>query len=180
MTEITQPLNDFFNLPPETEPVVDDEPIITAEKVKVPKIKREELLTEAKSVYSSLSTAEKVDFALPTVTGLEQHDTEMDNIRHRAIKSFEDMMSLGGNVSDMYAGKIYEVGSQMLKTAMDAMNSKTDKKLRLIELQLKKLKAEQAETAQSPSETKSSNTEFDRNELLSHIVTYSSTFTPDK
>jgi hypothetical protein len=103
-------MEDFFNLPP-TPTEVEEE---------LPTKSREELLIEASSICSSMSTAEKVDFALPTVVGLEAHDNDMDDIAKKAILTFNDLIALGGNVPDMHAGKIYEVAGQMLKTALDA------------------------------------------------------------
>ena len=128
-------------------------------------------MVDAKEIYSSLSTAEKVDFALPTVVGLDAHDDDMDTIAKKAIRTFEDLISLGSNVPDMHAGKIYEVAGQMLKTALEAKNAKADKKLRMIELQLKKVRAEQIDLDQGNGERRSaSGVEFDRNDLLKHIV----------
>ncbi len=132
---------------------------------------REELMIEASAISSAITTAEKVDFALPTVIGLDAHDNEMDDIARKAVNTFNDLISLGGNVPDMHAGKIYEVAGQMLKTALDAKNSKADKKLKMIELQLKKVRAEQIDfdLGQGPAKGNSAG-EFDRNELLKYIV----------
>lgn len=154
---MTKKLEEFFNLPPIENEVIIEKPVKT----------KEQLMVEAKEIYSSLSTTEKVDYALPTVTGLDSHDVEMDDIADRAVRTFEDLLALGGNVPDMHAGKIYEVAGQMLKTALEAKNAKADKKLRMIELQLKKLRAEQ--TDPDPTAQKSGG-EFDRNELLKYIV----------
>ena len=161
----TTKLEDFFNLSPaDDEPDADPKPVIS----------RDELFAEAKSIYSSLSTAEKVNCALPLVTGLEQHDTEMDVISAKATSAFEQLMNLGGNVADMHAGKIYEVAGQMLKTVLEANNSKADKKLKLIELQLKKIRSEQVDASlgDNTNGPGPSNNEFDRNELLKHLVSY--------
>jgi hypothetical protein len=137
----------------------------------LPSKTKEQLMVEAKEIYSSLSTAEKVDFALPTVVGLDSHDDEMDSIAAKAVRTFEDLISLGSNVPDMHAGKIYEVAGQMLKTALEAKNAKADKKLRMIELQLKKVRAEQIDLDQGNGERRSATgVEFDRNDLLKHIV----------
>ena len=132
---------------------------------------KNELIEDAKEIYSALTTAEKVDFALPTVQGLEIHDNEMDEISKKAMSTFEDLISLGNNVPDMHAGKIYEVANQMLTTALNARNSKADKKLKLIELQLKKIRSEQIdrEAGLGPKST-GSGAEFDRNDLLKHMV----------
>ncbi len=128
-------------------------------------------MADAQEIYSALTTAEKVDFALPTVVGLEVHDNEMNDIADKAMKTFEDLISLGGNVPDMHAGKIYEVANQMLTTALNAKNSKADKKLKLIELQLKKIRAEQIDRESgNGSNNNGVGTEFDRNDLLKYIV----------
>jgi len=153
-------LEEFFNLPPvEDIEVVEDIPTKT----------KEELFTEAQQIYSSLTTAEKVDYALPPVSGLDTHDNEMDDIAKKAITTFEDLVSLGTNVPDMHAGKIFEVAGQMLKTALEAKNAKADKKLRMIELQLKKSRLELLDDTESGNK-KSSNSEFDRNELMKYIA----------
>jgi hypothetical protein len=157
-------MEEFFNLPPTEETVVE---------IEQPSKSKDELMLEAKEIMSSLTTAEKVDCALPMVVGLEEHDHDMDNIHDKAIKTFEDLVSLGGNVPDMHSGKIYEVAGQMLKTALEAKNAKAEKKLRMIELQLKKIKAEQADGDQGNNKG-NSGTEFDRNDLLKYIVSANS------
>jgi hypothetical protein len=160
---VTKKLEDFFNLAPSVDE--DDEEDLFPIKT------TEELMVNAMQISSALSTAEKVDFALPTVIGLEVHDNEMDSIAKKAVDTFNDLISLGANVPDMHAGKIYEVAGQMLKTALDAKNSKADKKLKMIELQLKKVRAEQIDAEMGNGGQKSSSGgEFDRNELLKYIV----------
>lgn len=155
---MTKKMEEFFSVPPATDDVDDEKPPVKT---------KEQLMVEAKEIYSSLTTAEKVDYALPTVVGLDSHDEEMDSIADKAVRTFEDLIALGGNVPDMHAGKIYEVAGQMLKTALEAKNAKAEKKLRMIELQLKKIRAEQ--TDPDPSAAKGGG-EFDRNELLKFIV----------
>lgn len=157
---MTRPMEDFFNLSPSD-----------TQEEELPLRTKEELFQEAQQIYSSLTTAEKVDVALPTVTGLDTHDTEMDEIARKAVDTFNDLIALGGNVPDMHAGKIYEVAGQMLKTALEAKNAKAERKLKMIELQLKKVRAEQIDLDQGNGDRKnSSGGEFDRNELLKYIV----------
>jgi hypothetical protein len=167
---MTKKLEEFFNLPPSVTAVVEEE---------LPKKSTEQLMTEAREVFSALTTAERVDLALPTVTGLELHDSEMDEIATKAVKTFEDLIVLGGNVPDLHAGKIYEVAGQMLKTALDAKNAKAERKLKMIDLQLKKVRSEQIDLDQGNGDRKNSGGEFDRNELLKYIVS-SKTETSDK
>ena len=167
---MTKKLEEFFNLPPTVSTVVEEE---------LPKKSTEQLMTEAREVFSALTTAERVDLALPTVVGLELHDSEMDEIATKAVKTFEDLIVLGGNVPDLHAGKIYEVAGQMLKTALDAKNAKAERKLKMIDLQLKKVRSEQIDLDQGNGDRKNSGGEFDRNELLKYIVS-SKTETSDK
>lgn len=126
----------------------------------------EEHEAESASMLESLSTAEKLDNALTAVTGVDKHDSEMDEISGKALSSYEDLVELGKNVPPGQSGRIYEVAGQMLKHALDARNSKADKKIKLMELQLKKLKLEQDE-GNGDSEAKGD--QLDRNELLSLI-----------
>lgn len=159
---MTKKMEDFFNLPPSEEPEVEEE---------LPGKTREQLMIEASSISNALTTAEKVDFALPAVVGLDTHDNDMDDIAKKAVDTFNDLIALGGNVPDMHAGKIYEVAGQMLKTALDAKNAKAEKKLKMIELQLKKVRAEQIDIDQGNGDRKlATGGEFDRNELLKYIV----------
>lgn len=167
---MTKKMEEFFNLPPSVEEVEEE----------LPEKSKEQLMVEAREIYSALTTAEKVDYALPTVTGLDTHDSEMDDIARKAVKTFEDLIVLGGNVPDLHAGKIYEVAGQMLKTALEAKNAKAERKLKMIDLQLKKVRAEQIDIDQGNGERKTAGGgEFDRNELLKYIVS-NKTETSDK
>lgn len=167
---MTKKLEDFFNLPPSNK-TEEDEPVPHAT----------ELVADSPAAFSSLSTSEKVDFALTTVRGLEAHDDEMDDIAKKAVVVFNELIALGGNVPDMHAGKIYEVAGQMLKTALDAKNSKADKKLKMIELQLKKVRAEQIDfdLGQGPAKGVQGG-EFDRNDLLKYIISSNKSENSDK
>jgi hypothetical protein len=151
-------IDEFFNLPP-----------LPIEESKEVKLDKNDIMAEAKLIYSSLTTAEKIDNALTSVTGLDSTDTEMDDISSRALKTYGDLVSLGINASDMYAGKIFEVSGQMLKIALEAKIAKTDKKLRMIELQLKKARLEQT-VPDADRDPNKNMPEFDRNEILRHIV----------
>ena len=56
------------------------------------------------------------------------------------MQAYEDLMDLGMNVESRYSGRIFEVAGNMLKTNLDAKVAKLDKKLKMVELQLKKEK----------------------------------------
>ena len=168
---MTKKLEEFFNLPSSADDTTPD--VAEVSVVPVAELKQQ-LYDDARSAMSAMSamtTTEKVETALPLVSGLDSHDSEMESIAKKAIQTFEDLVSLGNNVPDMHAGKIYEVAGQMLKTAMEAHNAKAEKKLRMVELQLKKLRAEQIDLELGNGPAKTGNgVEFDRNELLRHIV----------
>ena len=101
----------------------------------------EEETVEAVSMnlIANLEEADKISAALPMVKGLgDSADKEFDDLARRARQSYEDLMDLGMNVEARYSGRIFEVAANMLKTAVDAKTAKVDKKLKMIELQLKK------------------------------------------
>lgn len=155
-------IEDFFNLPSGEEISNDNEDDTT-------ELTEENLLKEAEEIFTDLTMLERINIALPAVSDLDQHDRDMDDIANKAVKSFEDLISLGGNVPDVHAGKIYEVASTMLKTALDAKNAKAEKKLRIIELQLKKAKLDQFDDIDSGNGPTRSG-EFDRNQIMKYIV----------
>ena len=91
--------------------------------------------------FRNVSDFDKISAALPPVTGLgDLSDTEFDELAEKATAAYEDLMDLGMNVEARYSARLFEVASSMLKNAIDAKNAKVDKKLKMIELQLKKQK----------------------------------------
>jgi hypothetical protein len=87
---------------------------------------------------------DKISAALPQVKGLgDISDKEFDALADRATNAYDDLMDLGMNVEARYSGRIFEVAGTMLKNAIDAKAAKIDKKLKMIELQLKKQKIDQ-------------------------------------
>jgi hypothetical protein len=87
---------------------------------------------------------DKIAAALPQVKGLgDISDNEFDALAQRATDAYDDLMDLGMNVEARYSGRIFEVAGGMLKNAIDAKAAKIDKKLKMIELQLKKQKLDQ-------------------------------------
>jgi len=78
-------------------------------------------------------------------------------------------MDLGMNVEARYSGRIFEVAASMMRNAVDAKASKMEKKLKMVELQLKKRKLDQDTGGEEPIEAEGSII-FDRNELLKRIA----------
>lgn len=92
----------------------------------------------------SMDEFDKISSALPQVKGLgDASDSEFDALAQRATDAYDDLMDLGMNVDSRYSGRIFEVAGSMLKNAIDAKAAKIDKKLKMIELQLKKQKLDQ-------------------------------------
>jgi hypothetical protein len=81
---------------------------------------------------------DKVDAALPAVRGLDATDVEMDELSDMAKGSYKDLMDLGMQVDSRFASEIFGVASNMLGHAITAKTAKLDKKLRMIDLQMKK------------------------------------------
>ena len=91
--------------------------------------------------FRDIAEFDKIAAALPSVKGLgDKADAELEDIAQRALQSYEDLMDLGMNVESRYSGRVFEVAGSMLKTSLDAKVAKMDKKLKMIELQLKKEK----------------------------------------
>ena len=67
-------------------------------------------------------------------------DDELNEVAGKAMQAYDDLMDLGMNVESRYSGRVFEVAGTMLKTTLDAKVAKLDKKLKMIDLQLKKEK----------------------------------------
>jgi len=126
-----------------------------------------EAIEHATEIVTALSAAEKVDHALTTVAGLNEHDTEMDEIAKEALESYMELKELGMNMADSHSGRIMEVAATMLKTALEARDAKVNRKLKTIDLQLRKLKVDKAggeETVGAPD-----GMPYDRNQLIESL-----------
>jgi len=88
-------------------------------------------------------TIDKIDLALPGVRGLEANDTEMDSLSKMATDSYDELMTLGMQVDSRFASEIFSVAGNMLGHAITAKTAKMDKKLKMIDLQLKKMRLDQ-------------------------------------
>ena len=114
---------------------------------------------------------DKISAALPKVSGRgDLADNEFDALAQRATDAYDDLMDLGMNVEARYSSRIFEVAGGMLKNAIDAKSAKIDKKLKMIELQLKKQKLDQ-DTAGDDSVTLQGDGYIvsDRNSLLEKL-----------
>ena len=118
---------------------------------------------------TALDNLTKIEEALPQVRGLEAADGEMDELASLATSSYKDLMDLGMQVDSRFASEIFNSASSMLGHAITAKTAKLNKKLKMIELQLKKaaLDHKMSEKTEEIENTPvGEGRELDRNELL--------------
>lgn len=127
---MTRKLEELFELPPS-----EDAPTVAAGSPPV-----EDLRTQLQTLDDNI---DKIDQALPGVRGLEANDEEMDGLAALAKSSYNDLMDLGMQVDSRFASEIFGVASNMLGHAITAKTAKMDKKLKMIDLQLKKMRLDQ-------------------------------------
>ena len=132
---MTRKLESLFDLPPST-PAVED----AVEPAAPP---AEDFRTQLQALDD---TIDKIDSALPGVRGLEANDEEMDGLADLAKSSYNDLMDLGMQVDSRFASEIFSVASNMLGHAITAKTAKMDKKLKMIDLQLKKMRLDQQQS----------------------------------
>ena len=89
------------------------------------------------------NTIDKIDEALPAIRDLQASDSELDEIADLAKQSYQDLSDLGMNVDSRFASELFAVAGTMLGHALTAKTTKLNKKLKMIDLQLKKLKLDQ-------------------------------------
>lgn len=134
---MTKKLEDLLNLP-------DSKELMQQEKKKE---KAQAAIVEQEDTMRDMAEFDKIAAALPHVKGLgDKADAELEDIAQKALDAYEDLMDLGMNVESRYSGRVFEVAGSMLKTSLDAKVAKMDKKLKMIELQLKKEKLDKDST----------------------------------
>jgi len=159
---MTKKLEDFFNVDATESDSEDQIPLITEEPVPIE--------TTIALVHEQLTIADRIDQALPTVRGLDTEDRDLDEYADRAMESFERLMDLGYNMDDRNAGKVFEVASTMMNNAITAKTAKLDKKLKMIDLQLKAAKlAQTAKTEDDNGPRALGDLTTDRNAILNLI-----------
>lgn len=118
---------------------------------------------------NALNTLEKIEAALPQVKGLEAADNEMDELAQMATASYKDLMDLGMQVESRFSSEIFNSASSMLGHAITAKTAKINKKLKMLDLQMKKAQLD-AKNAAKNEEIESTplgdGKALDRNELL--------------
>ena len=162
---MTKRLEELFGFPASDTPDVPKSDAVTATEENIP------------TLSESLAQLDKIELALPAVRGLESSDGEMDELAAKATKEFDNLMDLGMNVDSRYASEIFNVASQMLGHAITAKNAKINKKLKIIELQLKKAKLD-IDVGSDDNLPTAEGHVLDRNELLTRLLNKSAPDAP--
>ena len=153
---MTKKLEELFNLPESetTEPV-------ESTSAPVPVIDLEAKLEEF----------DKISAALPRVKGLgDLSDAELDALASKAEKAYDDLMDLGMNVEARYGARMFEVAANMMNAAIQAKTNKIDKKLKMVDLQLKKLAIDKKHGENAGSEIQAEGAIImDRNSILEKL-----------
>lgn len=132
---MTKKLEEMLNLP-ESQEIIHSE-----EKNRKKQVKAQ---APVDNLFRDIEDMDKITAALPQVKGLgELSDGEFDTLAQRATDAYDDLMDLGMNVEPRYSARVFEVAQTALKNAIDAKSAKIDKKLKMIELQIKKAKLDQ-------------------------------------
>lgn len=137
---MTKKLEEEFNLPPIEEINI---PLDDEEATEVDSMSLTEVQAEIEKTQGTMSVVDRADISLSTVvTGLETVEHEMDEYAKRAMDTFDELVDLGKSVEDRNAAPIYDSASKMLTAALQAKQSKLDRKVKMIELQQRQAKIE--------------------------------------
>jgi hypothetical protein len=174
---MTKKLEELFNLPDDNE---DEQEPMPPQAEHVP----ESYFTE-----ETLNEIEKIESALPAVKGLEASDQEMDELSNSAKNAFDNLMDLGMQVDSRFASEIFNSASSMLGHAITAKVAKTNKKLKMIQLQLQKAELDRKIAAAEQKTAQAAGPEniplghgqvLDRNDLIKQILEQSKSKAKDK
>ena len=118
---------------------------------------------------TALNSLDKIEAALPQVKGLEATDGEMDELALLATNSYKDLMDLGMQVEARFSSEIFNSASSMLGHAITAKTAKINKKLKMLDLQMKKAQLDQklaSKTEEVENTPLGEGHTLDRNQLL--------------
>jgi hypothetical protein len=156
---MTKKLEELFNL--DTTEIAEP----ASEPVKVP------VHQEVRSIDDQYRAVQEITRGLPQIKELDElDDRELDHLATKAEQAYDDLMDLGMNVEVRYSGRIFEVASSMMGNAIAAKTAKIDKKLKAVDLQLKKLKIDK-DSNDDPNDVINGQGYVitDRNELLKKL-----------
>ena len=161
---MTKKLEEIFNLD-------DKQPEVTPTEIVVEDADTKAQHEEIRSLNDSAKAIQKITKDLPQITELDSiEEKDLDHLATKAEQAYDDLMDLGMNVEVRYSGRIFEVASSMLKNAIDAKTAKVDKKLKAVDLQLKKYKIDK-DSPEDPNDVLDGQgyVMLDRNELIKKL-----------
>ena len=97
----------------------------------------------------------------------------MDELAQLAKDKFQDLMDLGMNMESRFSGQVFQTAGVLLGHAITAKQAKLDKKLRMVDLQLKKMRLDHQIKQDGGLDTNAlegHGTVLDRNALLAQIL----------
>jgi hypothetical protein len=153
MTKKLEELFEFDRLEPAEE---SDTPVLTVEQTRA-------------AIATIDTNIDKIDLALPAVRDLDASDRELDELADLAKQSYQDLSDLGMNVDSRFAAELFAVAGTMLGHALTAKTTKLNKRLKMIDLQLKKARLDQ----QAPDTELLPTAEgqiLSRNDLLERLI----------
>ena len=153
MTKRLEELFQFDQLETAKEP---NTPVLTVEQTRA-------------AIVAIDTNIDKIDQALSAVRDLDASDRELDELADLAKQSYQDLSDLGMNVDSRFAAELFAVAGTMLGHALVAKTTKLNKKLKMIDLQLKKARLDQ----QAPNTELLPTAEgqiLSRNDLLERLI----------
>jgi hypothetical protein len=116
------------------------------------------------------TTIDRIDAALTGISDVDRSDAELDELAALAKESFQNLSDLGMNVDSRFAAEIFGVAGTMLGHALTAKTAKMNKKLKMIELQMKKMKLDNDLAGdEGPKETAQGQV-LNRNDILDRLL----------
>lgn len=128
----------------------------------------DDTVSNLNTLDNSLRQLKELDDQVPAITDLSSSDKEMDDLAQKAMDSFSELMDLGMNVEQRFAAPIFDAASKMLGHAVIAKTAKIDKKLKAIDLELKRQRLQQSTSNGNigSDDVEGDARVIDRNELL--------------
>ena len=130
--------------------------------------------TEAEKEIARLDDiAEDMAFGNDLIDDLEglgdtgAHAAEVDAIAARAICAFDELQKLAKETDAKFRPRLYEVSATVLNVALHARDSKLDRKLKSLDLKLKKMKIDNDSKVGDANIIEGNG--MDRNDVLAHI-----------
>jgi len=153
---MTKKLEELFEFDKLESAEESDTPVLTVEQTRA-------------AIATIDTNIDKIDLALPAVRDLDASDRELDELADLAKQSYQDLSDLGMNVDSRFAAELFAVAGTMLGHALTAKTTKLNKKLKMIDLQLKKARLDQ----QAPDTELLPTAEgqiLSRNDLLERLI----------